>query len=430
MPSTNFARFLLLGLLFVFALIPAKVLPQTKGEQASPEKEITLRELLKEAAENNPEIRSADQAAAASKAMVPAAGALPDPMITFEHMGDLVPLRLQAGDPASARTYGIEQEIPFPGKLGLKEKMAATEAQAQGWTRELTQRKVVAEVKQAFFDLYLNRKSIDVLIKNKELLENFESIAQSRYQVGQTIQQDVLKAQVEQSKVLDRMLILGQKKRILEAKINNLLYRPSETPVGRPAEIEKAELAYSLDELTELAVSGAPAIKTKESEISRRQYGVELARKEFYPDFTFGFTYFDREDDPEMYRLMVKAKVPLYFWKKQRPELEAARLNLSSARSMRDASFSTIRFEVKEAYTMAATSERLAKLYSTAIVPQANLALSSAIANYQVGKIDFLQLIDSTMALLEYELKYYESMIEFHKALAQLEPLAGVELTR
>jgi outer membrane protein TolC len=155
-----------------------------------------------------------------------------------------------------------------------------------------------------------------------------------------------------------------------------------------------------------------------------------LAHKEYYPDFAVGFTYFEREENPGMYGLMVSAKLPLYFWRKQRPELEAARLNLSSAESMRDSTSSTVQYQVKEAYTVATTSERLANLYASAIVPQSNLALNSAIANYQVGKIDFLQLIDASMSLLEYQLKYYESIIEFHKALAQLEPLVGVDLIK
>jgi outer membrane protein TolC len=131
-----------------------------------------------------------------------------------------------------------------------------------------------------------------------------------------------------------------------------------------------------------------------------------------------------------MYGLMMSAKLPLYFWRKQQPELEAARLNLSSAKSMRDNTSSTVLYQVKEAYTTATTSEKLANLYRSAIVPQSNLALNSAIANYQVGKIDFLQLIDASMSLLEYQLKYYESMVEFHKALAQLEPLVGVDLIK
>jgi len=416
---------------FFCMLAPICVFSQVTGEQGLPDsKEITLEDLLKAAAENNPEIKSSAQTAAASKAMIPAAGALPDPTVKFETMGNLIPPTLMKGDPSSARTYGIEQEIPFPGKLGLKENIASVEAESRQWSHELVHLKVMAELKQAFFDLYLIHKSIDILLKNEELLKNFEDIAESRYKVGQTTQQDVLKAQVEISKVLDRLLVQGQKKRVAEAKINNLLYRSTETPVGKPAEFKKAELAYSLEELTQLAQGNSPALKVSESEISSREQGVELAGKEFYPDFAAGFAYAERDQNPGMYGLMVSAKLPLYFWRKQGPELEAARLNLSSARSMRDNTSSTVLYQVKEAYTMATTSEKLANLYGSAIVPQSNLALNSAIANYQVGKIDFLQLIDASMSLLEYQLKYYESMVEFHKALARLEPLVGVHLIK
>ena len=425
----NLIRLFLVGCICM--LTPMHVFSQVTGEQGLPEtKEITLEELLKAAAENNPEIKSSALTAAASKAMIPAAGALPDPTVKFETMGNLIPPTLMKGDPSSARTYGVEQEIPFPGKRSLKENIASVEAESQQWSHELVHLKVMSELKQGFFDLYLIHKSIDILLKNKELLENFEDIAESRYKVGQTTQQDVLKAQVEISKVLDKLLVQGQKKRIAEAKINSILYRPAETPVGKPAEFKKAELAYSLEELIQLAQGNSPALKVSESEISRREQGVELAGKEFYPDFAAGFTYFERDENPGMYGLMVSAKLPLYFWRKQGPELEAARLNLSSARNMRDNTSSTVRYQLKEAYTMATTSEKLANLYGSAIVPQSNLALNSAIANYQVGKIDFLQLIDASMTLLDYKLKYYESMVEFHKALAQLEPLVGVDLIK
>ncbi|SPF43028.1 Outer membrane efflux protein [Syntrophobacter sp. SbD1] len=410
---------------------PLHVFAEGSEQQASPEtKEITLEELIKAAAENNPEIKSSAQAAAASKARIPAAGTLPDPTVKFETMGNLIPPTLMKGDPSSARTYGIEQEIPFPGKLGLRENIASVEAESQRHNLELVNFKVISELKQAFFDLYLVNKTIDVLFKNKELLDNFENIAESRYKVGQTSQQDVLKAQVEISKVLDRLLSQGEKKRIAEAKINSLLYRPAETPVGRPAEFKKAELAYSLEDLTQLAQSNSPALKVSESEVSRKGQEVELARKEFYPDFAAGFTFFEREENPNMYGLMVSAKLPLYFWRKQQPELDAAKLNLSSATNTRESTLSTLRYQVREAYTTAATSEKLANLYVSAIVPQSNLALNSAVANYQVGKIDFLQLIDASVSLLEYQLKYYEAMAQFHKALAQLEPLVGVELVK
>jgi outer membrane protein TolC len=430
MPSRKFIL-LFPTLLILILTFPRYVFSLPPSERGSPETgQITLEELLKAAAENNPEIKSSSQAAAASRALVPAAGALPDPTLKFENLGHLIPPTLMRGDPSSARAYGVEQEIPFPGKRGIKENIASVEAESGQWNHQLVQFKVISELKQAFFELYLVHKSTDILSKDKELLENFENIAESRYKVGQTSQQDVLKAQVEQSKILDRLLILEQKKRIAEAKINSLLYRPADTPLGAPADFRKAELSYSLEELTQLALSNSPALKVSQSEVNRREQEVELAGKDFYPDFALGFTYFERDQNPGMYGLMMSAKVPLYFREKQRPELEAAGLNLSSARNMRDNTSSTVLYQVQETYTLAKTAEKLANLYGAAIVPQSNLALNSAIANYEVGKIDFLQLIDASVSLLEYQLKYHEATVEFHKALAQLEPLVGVELIK
>jgi outer membrane protein TolC len=424
-----FRAFILASILCAgFLMFSFPVVAQPQRAETDLDAEVTLNDLLKTAAENNPAIRSAAQSAAASRETAAAASALPDPTVKFETMGHLIPPELMPGDPSSVRGYGIEQEIPFPGKLGLKSDAASAEADAQQWNQEVVRRQVISDLKQAFYDLYLIRKSIDILLKNKELLQSFERTAESRYMVGQTSQQDVLKAQVEQSKILDKLLVLGEKKKIAEAKINNLLYRPSGNPIGKPAELHKAELKYSVEELTGLALNNAPSLKVQESEIARRQFGLELAQKEYYPDFAVGFTYYERDENPGMYRVMLSAKLPIWYYK-QKHEVDAARLNLSSAKSQRDSASSTVRYQVKENYTTASTSEKLAKLYSSAIVPQANLALSSAIANYQVGKIDFLQLIDSSMALLEYELKYYEAMTDFHKALAQIEPIVGIDLT-
>lgn len=416
-------------------------LQKSSGESSKPttyresgdsgeKKTVTLDELVQELGSSNPGIKAAREAASAKKSMILPAETLPDPNITFWHLGGLFPTRLMVGDPSSARTYGIEQDIPFPGKLGLKGKVASMEAEAEEWNHALTHRQVVAELKQAYYDLYLFHKSQEILRKSKALLESFEKIAQTRYQVGQGIQQDVLKAQVELAKLIDREAVLDQRRWIAEARINDLLYRPPETPVGNPAEFKKAELTYTLIELTELGRANSPALKIQEREIDRRQYSLDLAKREYFPDFTVGFTYFDREGNPEMYGIEAKARIPLYFWRKQKPEVDAAKSYLAGAKHMRENTASSQNSQIKQSYAMATTSDKLVKLYSSAIIPQATSSLHSAIANYETGKVDFLTLIDSTMALLEYQLKYHESVSEFQKALAQLEPIVGVDLTR
>ena len=398
--------------------------------QSSEQNTITLDELIREAAANNPAIKAAQYTASAKKSLVLPAKTLPDPTITFWHLGGLFPIRLMPGDPSSARTFGIEQDIPFPGKLGLKGKVASTEAESEEWNHALTHRQVIADLKQAYYDLYLFHKSKELLRKNQDLLQSFEKIAETRYQVGQGNQQDVFKAQVEIAKLIDRSAILDQRGWIAEAQINNLLFRPPDTPVGKPAEYQKAELAYSLEELTELARANSPTLKIQEKEIDRRQYSLDLAKKEYFPDFTVGFTTFDREGNPQMYGVEAKARIPLYFWRKQKPEVDAAKANLAGAQRMRESTTSSVNFQIRQGYTVATTSDKLVRLYSGSIIPQATFSLKSSVASYETGKVDFLTLVDSATALLEYQLKYYESTTEFQKALAQMEPLVGVDLTR
>jgi outer membrane protein, heavy metal efflux system len=398
-------------------------------EPSSQQNTVTLDELIHEAVANNPAIKAAQHTASAKKSLVLPAKTLPDPTITFWHLGGLFPTRLMVGDPSSARTYGIEQDIPFPGKLGLKGKVASMEAEAEEWNHALTHSQVIADLKQAYYDLYLFHRSKELLEKNRDLLQRFEKIAETRYQVGQGNQQDVLKAQVEIAKLIDRSAILDQRGWIAEAQINNLLFRSPDTPVGRPAEYKKAELTYSLEELTELARANSPTLKIQEREIDRRQYSLDLAKKEYFPDFTVGFTTFDREGNPQMYGVEAKARIPLYFWRKQKPEVDAAKANLAGAQRMRESTSSSVSFQIKQGYTVATTSDKLVRLYSGSIIPQATFSLRSAVANYETGKVDFLSLIDSATALLEYQLKYYESMNEFQKALAQMEPVVGTDLT-
>jgi len=391
---------------------------------------VTLDELVREALEHNPAIQAARSSTAAKESMIKPAKTLPDPMITIQTMGEPTPFELMEGDPSSARTFGIQQEFPFPGKLALKGKIAGKEAEAESSNYEQTRCQVLADLKQAYYDLYLVDKSMETVEKDKTLLQKFAQIAEAKYRVGQGIQQDVLKAQVEVSRLIERLTVLEQRRGTTVAQINSLVYRQAGTPLGKTAEVKKAALSRSLGELQQLAKENFPMLKGQEREVDRTQYEVDLAKKEYYPDFSLGFNYFNREELPEMYAYMVGAKVPLYFWRKQRPALEGARASLVSAQRQRDNTEAAMYAKVKDAYLAASAGDKLLVLYTTGIIPQSRLSLESAVAGYQVGKVDFLTLMDNLVTLLESELKYYEVLTDFQKALARLEPLVGIELTR
>ncbi len=392
---------------------------------------VSLQSLVAEALEQNPEIRAMRRGFDMMRARIPQAKALPEPTLSYGYAGNAAfvpPFDIQKGDPASARILSFTQEVPYPGKLAIKGKMANVEAEVEWWNYEQARLNVVAEVKDAYFDLFYLYKAIETVTKNRELVEKFARIAEAGYSAGKGVQQDALKAQVEISKLTDQLTVLEQRRQTAEARINSLLFREPETPVGMPEEIKPREFTHSLAELNEAALANYPELKAQRRKIDREQYGVELARKDFYPDFTVGLTYFNRPGMPEMYGVNVGVKIPLYFWQRQRPAVAEATASARAERELLENATSLLFFRVKDRYLAVTTAQRLLKLYGTTIIPQSSLSLESAIAGYEVGKVDFLTLLDNLMTLLNYELGYYEQLSNQEKAIAALEPFVGVNL--
>lgn len=391
---------------------------------------ILLNDLVAVALEQNPEIKAMQRSFDMMRARIPQAKALPEPMLSYGYAGNapLPPFDIQKGDPASARTLSFTQELPFPGKLAIKGKMANVAAEAEWWNYEQVRLNVVAEVKDAYYDLYYIHKAIETITKNKELLEKFAKIAEASYSVGKGIQQDVLKAQVEVSKLVEQLTVLEQREQTAEARLNSLLFRELETPVGKPEEIKPRDFTYNLTDLREMALTNYPLLKAQRRRIDREQYGVELAQKDFYPDFNVGFTYFNRPGLPEMYAVNVGVKIPLYFWQKQRPAVAEAAASAATEKQRLENTSTLLFFRIKDRYLAATTAQRLVKLYGTTIIPQSSLSLESAISGYEVGKVDFLTLLDNLVTLLNYELSYYEQLSNQEKAIAALEPFVGANL--
>jgi outer membrane protein, heavy metal efflux system len=385
--------------------------------------------LVTELLENNPSVGAARHAVDAKRALITPAKTVPDPSVSFETMGNLIPPTVMAGDPSSARVLRFTQEIPFPGKLNLQGQIASAEADAEMWKYEEVRREAVAELKMAYYDLFLAQKLTEVVTRSKTLLEQFVEISESTYKVGKGTQQDVLKAQVEVSRLLDRLAVLQRENNSAQARIDTLLFRSPEDPIAVPSDIPKPKFGYTLDQLYRKAVENNPQVRMNQKEIERSEHTVALAKKSFYPDFEAQFSYFNRIAMPEMYGLMFKVKIPLYFWRKQRPELESAASSLLEQRKQYYTTLSTLYFKLKDPFLNTTTDANLLELYGAAIVPQATLALESSISSYRVGAVDFLTLLSNQQTVLEYEMKYYEVLADYYKALVTLESLTGEILT-
>jgi outer membrane protein TolC len=393
---------------------------------------IKLDSLVEEATNNNPLIKASKAKWEASIMRPSQEGSLPNPIIGGRIKNVSFSDITLGEDPRSDIQAFVIQEIPFPGKLSSKEEIAVQESESQRWLSDAISRKIIADLKEAYFDWFFINKSIEITNRNKELLQKFTKIAEVKYEVGMGIQQDVLKAQVEVSGFIERLELLAKRKEIVETKIKRILNRPLDSPLGEPEEITKSELTTTLAEITDATSEHAPLLKSSSEIVDSREESLKLAKKQYLPDFILGATYFNRDggngDLDDIWQVSLGLRVPLYYWRKEKFGVREAALDVSQARENYESTKNNLLFQVKDNYITATTAEKLVELYQTGIIPQSTLSLESAISGYQVGNIDFLTLLNNLITLFNFELEYYQQLTEYQKALARIEEIAAIEL--
>lgn len=421
-----------LAMLGVFLAGPVRGLgaeTTTALQGPRPADAVQLEVLIREALERNPEVQAARRAVEAKRARIPQVRAWPDPTVSLSYAGNLLPpFTVMNGDPSSARQFMAEQEIPYPGKTRLRGEIATREADAEALTYEATWRRIAAEVKQAYFDLYFADQSLSTLRQDRELLQRFAKVAEIRYSVGKAAQQDVLRAQVELSRLTERETVLEQTRQTLAAQLNSLRDLPVDAPIGPPAGIRQSVLPASFDELMAAAQANFPVLKRQRALVEGTRLGVELAQKETRPNFSLGYTYMQRAGLPDMYGITFSTSLPIFHRSKQDQAVAEAAANLESARRTEANELTLLRYRVKQEYLQAQATDQLLKLYSQGIVPQSTLTLESSLSSYETGATDFLTVLSNFTMVLDYELGYQQQLATHEKTLARLEELTGLNL--
>jgi outer membrane protein TolC len=400
---------------------------------AQPDKPLmNVEQLIEEALQNNPEISAARQKWGVFREKVPQARALPDPMLGLGITN--LPTNFSFRDEdMTMKEISISQMFPFYGKRKLMGEMAQNEAEA--FSNEVQEKvnRIIKEVKAAYYELSHVYRTGEVVHRNKRILEDFAKIAETRYAVGEGIQQDVLKAHVEISKMVDELIMLDQRKRALEAKLIALLNRAPESPVGIPEEVTFRKLPLMVEELQKQAVDINPTLKAMKKMIEAKEKAYDLAKREYYPDFNFKFAYGQRDNGPDMTRRdmltgMMELNIPIFYKTKQERKVAETKADALNWEAQYRAMKNDVLFMVADMATMAHQRERQHELYRTGIIPQASLQVSSAMSAYRVGKVDFMTLLDSQMTLYRYELEYHQAITEYEKSVANLEAAVGKRL--
>lgn len=393
----------------------------------------TLASLVAELGTNSPEIAAARREVDMRSARIAPAGTPPDPTLSIGYMSGFArpPFFPSSATPNAFRQVGVSQEIPYPGKLSLRSRIAAIDADAARWSVEDTRLQLAAELKAMYFEYQFASRSLDIVRRNREVLDHFRQIAEARFSVGQAIQQDVLKAQLEISSLIERTTVLERQRDALRARINGLLYRDQNIPLSPELPFATLPLPSDAGVLRAQALERYPALKRDEQQITKAQQQLSLARKEYLPDFGINVTAQQPPGDmPWMYGVDFMVKVPIFWQRRQRPMVAEAAAGLEAGRRMRDTTVARAEAMVGELHVNATSARRLMDLYTGSVLPQARLTLESSLASYQVGKAEFLTVLTNFVSVLTYEIGLEEQRTQYHVALAGLEPLVAAEFIK
>ncbi|HUP50888.1 MAG TPA: TolC family protein, partial [Longimicrobiales bacterium] len=407
----------------------------------------------------NPRIASALRTAEAAQERVPQAGALPDPMVGVGLMNVPVTRPGLGNDMMTMLHLRVGAVLPWPGKLGLREDVARLEAEAAAWEIERVRQDVRAEVESAYYQIYFVDRALEVTGRNEALVSDFARLTSSKYGVGTATQPDVLRAQVERTSLSDQLVALHEQRVSAAARLNALLARPTDTPVTTvelPEVVRVAALSEepggarfasaaladvlpgaspggglpSVAEIQRLALEHSPMIQAHVRRVEAQGRALALSQKSKLPDLNITAGYSRRAGFGDFFDVMVSAPVPIFSGRKQNQGVFEHAAMLAEHEARHDAMVDELNGEIASLAAEAARARDQLVLLNDGILPQARTGLASATASYQVGRVDFLTLLDAQVTLYRHELNYHRLLADFAANLAALERAVGTEVLR
>ena len=391
---------------------------------------LTLSVLIDEAKRNSPEILAAKKRWQASQARIPQAKSLEDPAIGlgFQYTPGS-PFQL-AKTPSQERMLSLQQFLPFFGKLSLKGKIALVESQMAAAVYKNAELEVVNQVKNAYYDLFMNYKEINLNQQSLALLENIAQVAETRYAVGDLPQEEVYKIHLEIARLDNAIRNKEEEQKAKATLLNTLLNRDPESPLGAPGLSEDtAFAARDIRSLYQAATLHQPELIIFSYAIERNKFAKSLAKKSFFPDLMAGIVQRGiTAGTIGPWDLMLSFTLPLWFWTKQRYAVKEAIANLEEAeaayKAMQNKAFSA----VKDLAAKIEIAKNKIRLYTTSLIPILESSIASSLAAFRSGKGDFMALLDSQRMLIETKMNYYQALVDYNMNLADLERNVGTDL--
>ena len=389
---------------------------------------------LERALAGNPGLAEIKARAEAMAAIPAQAGALPDPDLNFELLN--VPtgsFDLRRED-MTMLGVGISQAVPFPGKLALREKIAEHEALAAADSVDEARLRLMREVKQSWWKLFYYDRALNLLDESERFFRQLIAIAQAKYKVGSGTQQDVLLAQLELSRLKNDRLELVSLRHSQDARINALLDRAPSVPVRIPVEAEFKLPVLAEAVLQDKALKTRPLFAQHRNMLGAALANVELARQDFYPDFTVGAGYAVRQNTPtgesrsDFASVQLSMNLPIYAHRKQAKAVDQRQSELLQEQySLRD-EHHKIQAEIAAKTAEYQHAKEKLLLLEHEIIPEAQQTVNSLLAGYQVSRTDFSDLLRTQLSFFQYQAQYWQTLAGTQQLLAELSAEVGEEL--
>ena len=383
--------------------------------------DILMHDAIVIALNNNPKIKMSQSQYVAMSSRPQQLGALPEPMLMINSVNLPVESFALNETPMTQMQLGISQVLPFPGKLALYEQIAVTEAEASQAKLNLTKLQLVKTVSQLWWQLFYLDKSIQTHQNNINLLEKFIDVVETKYTVGQGLQQDILLANVELAKIEDNKLLTESQRNQAAATFNYLLGRAIDQQVAIPLDVS-TNLPAQLDVamLVEQAMNNRAELHQSRLKISAAESRVNLADKAYYPDFKIAAIYGWRQDETALASFKLSMNLPFNTEKRQDNNRDQRKHEwLASKFQLLDLE-NAVKEEIHRALSEYSRARKQKTIYEDRIIPQARQVVDAMLAGYQVNKVDFLRLLRSQINLFDLETQYWQSITVANQALAAL----------
>ena len=399
---------------------------------------LTLDQAVEIALAANPHLAAAAARAAALQTLPSQARTLPDPVLGLNAMNlpaDSFNLRQE---PMTQVQLTFSQMIPYPGKRQLMADAAGYEAEAGRARAEDARLELSGQVRAAWWRLFQHDRALEIIGQNTGLMRDFIQIAQARYRVGGGLQQDVLLAQLELSRLLERELRLNGMRSRAEAALSGLLNRPAGPSIVLPPEPDSVLLPDipGDTDLVRSAVAERPALEAQQALMGAARARLNLAELNLRPNLMVGAGYGLRQGEdpfrggkrPNFLSVMFGVTVPLYAESKQRKAIEQQSHEVSRQEFAYDDALRTIRAAISGHRADYEAAREQVTLLETAIIPQAQQTAASMLAGYRVNEVDFLNVVNSQITLYNSQINYWEALGTAKAALAMLAASAGMEV--